>query len=77
MARKAWIAIDGLGLLLFLLIDLWNVWYAVVPQWKPIRLGSLLPFRFMTWRTYQAMMSRINSKQDEQIGEPGMKSEGN
>lgn len=62
MARKVWIAIDGFGLFLFLLFDVWIVWYATTPQWKPTRLGTLLPVGFITWRIYLTLLERIKSK---------------
>jgi polyferredoxin len=62
MARKAWIAVLGFGLLLFVLLDLLFVLLVVTHQMKPSTLGVLLPLGFATWSVYLAMRKRIESE---------------
>jgi hypothetical protein len=63
MARKAWIAILGFGLLLFILLDAAMAWFALTRDRKAV--GALLVCGFATWQAYLALRKRIGSTPDK------------
>jgi hypothetical protein len=62
MARKAWIGILGFGLFLFVLLDLFLIWYLVNSKSGARGYGSLLTLIVATWSVYLALKRRIDSE---------------
>jgi len=65
MARKAWIAILGFGLFLFLVLTAFMVWYAAASKGFWAGLGALVWFGLLTWDVYLALQRRIVSRPDK------------
>jgi hypothetical protein len=61
MARRAWIALLGFGLFLFVSIDLCVLACVLTGYWKPDKLGGLLIFGIATWQVYVALKKRMDS----------------
>jgi hypothetical protein len=66
MARRAWIAILGFGLVLFLLVDAFLLWYEVEVARNMRGFLGLAFFMALTWDVYRALRRRIDSEPKKQ-----------
>lgn len=63
MSRKIWIAVLGFGFVLFLLLDLVMLWYAMTHAARRNTYGAVLILLFGSWQVYLALRRRIDSKE--------------
>ena len=62
MARKAWIAVFGLGLVLLVLFDIIALDWAIHSEKKFQAFGFFSGLLFVTWQDFLALKRRIENK---------------